>query len=73
MSFTAAEFPLLPAHAAVKVGVERVNCETGADCVGDVQEFLEAYKSVEFTKSPEKYFKYSVKDIQAMLIDTLTK
>lgn len=40
---------------------------------GYLQDFLEAYKSVEFTKSAEKYFKYSVKDIQAMLIDTLTK
>lgn len=37
---------------------------------GDVQGFLEAYKGVEFTKSPEKYFKYSVQDVQAMLIDT---
>ena len=35
-----------------------------------LQAFLEAYRGVDFTKSPEKYFKYSVKDMQAMLIDT---
>ena len=38
-----------------------------------MQDFLEAYKSVDFTKSPEKYFKYSVQDVQAMLIDTFGK
>ncbi|KAL0036401.1 hypothetical protein WJX77_006182 [Trebouxia sp. C0004] len=36
-------------------------------------EFLEAYKGVEFTKSPEKYFKYSMKDIQAMLLETFAR
>lgn len=41
--------------------------------MADVQGFLEAYKGVEFTKSPEKYFKYSVQDVQAMLIDTFSK
>ena len=38
-----------------------------------LQEFLEAYKGVDFTKSPEKYFKYSVKDIQAMLLETFAR
>ncbi len=38
-----------------------------------LQEFLEAYKGVNFTKSPEKYFKYSVKDIQAMLLETFAR
>ena len=38
-----------------------------------LQEFLDAYKGVDFTKSPEKYFKYSVKDIQAMLLETFAR
>ena len=38
-----------------------------------LQEFLEAYKGVDFTKSPEKYFKYSVKDVQAMLLETFAR
>lgn len=38
-----------------------------------LQEFLEAYKGVDFTKSPEKYFKYSVKDIHAMLLETFAR
>ncbi len=38
-----------------------------------LQDFLEAYKGVDFTKSPEKYFKYSVTDIQTMLIDTFAR
>ncbi len=38
-----------------------------------LQEFLEAYKGVDFTKSPEKYSKYSVKDIQAMLLETFAR
>ena len=42
----------------------------GATC--DPQDFLEAYKGVDFTKSPEKYFKYSVKDVQTMLMNVFT-
>ena len=42
-------------------------------CLTLLQDFLEAYKGVDFTKSPEKYFKFSVKDIQAMLLDSLAR
>ena len=38
-----------------------------------LQDFLEAYTGVDFTKAPEKYFKFSVKDIQAMLLDSLAR
>ena len=47
--------------------------EHAVDKVLGVQEFLEAYKGVEFTKTPEKYFKYSVKDIQDMLMNVFTQ
>lgn len=38
-----------------------------------VQDFWEAYKDITFTKSPEKYFKYSVKDMQTLLIETFSR
>lgn len=41
--------------------------------VAHVQEFVEAYKGITFTKSPEKYFKYSLKDMQKLLIDTFAE
>ena len=47
--------------------------EHAVNRVFGLQEFLEAYKGVEFTKTPEKYFKYSVKDIQDMLMNVFTQ
>ena len=38
-----------------------------------VQDFLEAYKDITFTKSPEKYFEYSVKNMQTLLIETFSR